>query len=611
MPDRPGRDWPAPYMDGYWPSGGIGSQQSPVSSIGGGDRGRPPNAVGKGGTPGLTSRSGMISLDLPEGLIEPVPGGVDDHHVTICYLGGGVDDPAFAEACSRAQAAARLVPGPLVGILAGIDSFPPSGSSDGKVPAFIPARIPHANVLREALADLSASEFSQWSPHVTLTYLDPGAPLPDPGPPVPVTFTHLSVHRGGEVYRIALGSGEPESAPAVGKGAADLSDPNPVEALHVYNQLLGNYPPASIAWVKSVRWIGPVRIPTDRVNTADEGSWAASHQPHAVRRHMREIKAGASKPVIMVQKPGEAKAEVIDGHHRYLGYRSLGKPVVAYVGFVPRGEGPWDETHASQVHQGSSPANKGANAPVAAGIAVRAADTGRILMLQRAHDEDDPAGGFWEFPGGRLEDGEDAFVAGRREFQEETGCKLPEDGELTGLWNSGNGRYRGFVLTVANEDALPVFGDRDEVDNPDNPDGDYVEALAWWHPDQLRDNPAVRPELAEDLKRVRRALKSAATPALEATPHLLGPHGLWRTPSKKVPVKQKLPNYVEHIAAALMRDQGLDESTAISYAINAIKRWAKGDLDWGAHRKVTPEVVAASRRALAEWEQLRASHAQG
>jgi hypothetical protein len=101
--------------------------------------------------------------------------------------------------------------------------------------------------------------------------------------------------------------------------------------------------------------------------------------------------------------------------------------------------------------------------------------------------------------------------------------------------------------------------------------------------------------------------KSAETPMLEATPHLLGPHGLWHTPDRHVGGKQKLPNYVEHIAAALMRDQGLDESTAIAYAINAIKRWAKGNLGWGKH-KITPEVIEASRRALAEWEALRASH---
>lgn len=101
--------------------------------------------------------------------------------------------------------------------------------------------------------------------------------------------------------------------------------------------------------------------------------------------------------------------------------------------------------------------------------------------------------------------------------------------------------------------------------------------------------------------------KSAETPYLEATPDLLGPHGLWHTPDRHVKKPQKLPNYIEHIAHALMRDQGMDEQQAIATAINAVKRWAKGDLRWGK-KKITREVVEASRRAVAEWEALRASH---
>jgi hypothetical protein len=101
--------------------------------------------------------------------------------------------------------------------------------------------------------------------------------------------------------------------------------------------------------------------------------------------------------------------------------------------------------------------------------------------------------------------------------------------------------------------------------------------------------------------------KSAETPVLEATPDFLGPHGLWWTPNKKVPVKQKLPNYIEHIAHALMRDQEMGEQQAIATAINAVKRWAKGKLGWG-RRKVTPAVQATSARAVAEWNRLKASH---
>jgi 2'-5' RNA ligase len=101
---------------------------------------------------------------------------------------------------------AEAAPGPLAGMLSGIASFPPSDSSDGMVPAFIPARIPGAEKLRADLEHLSASEHKDWAPHVTLAYLEPGEPLPAPHPPVPVTFTHLSVHRGDEVYRFPLGA---------------------------------------------------------------------------------------------------------------------------------------------------------------------------------------------------------------------------------------------------------------------------------------------------------------------------------------------------------------------------------------------------------------------
>ena len=98
--------------------------------------------------------------------------------------------------------------------------------------------------------------------------------------------------------------------------------------------------------------------------------------------------------------------------------------------------------------------------------------------------------------------------------------------------------------------------------------------------------------------------KSAETPELEATPHPLGTHSLWHTPDSHVSHPQKLPNYIEHIAAALQRDQGMDESRAIATAINAVKRWAQG------HGGVTAEVQAASRRALQEWEALRQSHGE-
>ena len=55
---------------------------------------------------------------------------------------------------------------------------------------------------------------------------------------------------------------------------------------------------------------------------------------------------------------------------------------------------------------------------VAVAIPVR---DGRILVAQRA--EGSHLGGTWEFPGGKIRDGEDAADAARRELLEETGLE--------------------------------------------------------------------------------------------------------------------------------------------------------------------------------------------
>ncbi len=196
-------------------------------------------------------------------------------------------------------------------------------------------------------------------------------------------------------------------------------------------------------------------------------------------------------------RPGrDWPAPYMDGYWPAGGH-GTGQAPVTSIGGGDRGRPPNAHGKSAKGHD-----------PGVAGLAVRAADTGRVLMLQRAWDEDDDAAGHWEFPGGHLEPGEEAYEAARREWAEETGCEVP-DGDLDGIWNSPDGHYRGFVLTVPSEDAVPAFGDRDAVTNPDDPDGDQIEALAWWHPGQLRDNPAVRSELLADVKRVRRALKAA------------------------------------------------------------------------------------------------------
>jgi len=133
---------------------------------------------------------------------------------------------------------------------------------------------------------------------------------------------------------------------------------------------------------------------------------------------------------------------------------------------------------------------------VAAGLCVVALDTGRVLMLQRSLDDDDPASGKWEFPGGHVEDGEDPFDAAVREWEEETGMELP-DGQISGWWM--HGIYEGYLWSVGEESEIkinPPSSDR-KVLNPDDPDGDAIETVAWWDVLDLLDNSVVRSELQE------------------------------------------------------------------------------------------------------------------
>lgn len=184
-----------------------------------------------GAVPGLTKRSGMISLDLPPGTVPAVPGGPSDHHITVVYLGSDLSDGVYAAACSRAQAAAAKIAGPLIGTASGVDSFEPSVGSEGKVPAFAPVTLPGVEVLRAELEDLSASEHKDYHPHITLSYLDEGESLPDPVAPTLLTFTHLTVHRGNEAVSFPLGGVSASDSP-VGKSATGPKGDAPAKGAH-------------------------------------------------------------------------------------------------------------------------------------------------------------------------------------------------------------------------------------------------------------------------------------------------------------------------------------------------------------------------------------------
>ncbi len=136
--------------------------------------------------------------------------------------------------------------------------------------------------------------------------------------------------------------------------------------------------------------------------------------------------------------------------------------------------------------------------PVAAGLAVVAGDTGRVLLIQRPIEEDNDNGGKWEFPGGKRDEGEHPLETAAREWTEEVGHPLP-DGELDQdrQWVSSNGKYAGHVYKVDSEDAIDLANRKPDAD----PASGGFNVVAWVHPRDM-ENHNLRPELLGDMDEV-------------------------------------------------------------------------------------------------------------
>jgi 8-oxo-dGTP diphosphatase len=99
---------------------------------------------------------------------------------------------------------------------------------------------------------------------------------------------------------------------------------------------------------------------------------------------------------------------------------------------------------------------------------------GRVLMARRAGDV---FHGYWDLPGGFLEEGEHPLDALRRELREETGLEV-EPGEFIGIWMDRYGD---------DEDAhatLNLYWTAHVVSGEPVP-ADDVSELRWFGPDRL------------------------------------------------------------------------------------------------------------------------------
>jgi ADP-ribose pyrophosphatase YjhB (NUDIX family) len=96
-------------------------------------------------------------------------------------------------------------------------------------------------------------------------------------------------------------------------------------------------------------------------------------------------------------------------------------------------------------------------------------DEGRVLLARRAGE---PFRGYWDLPGGFLDEGEHPLDALRRELLEETGLEVAPDAFL-GVWMDRYGNAEGDEATLNLYWTARVLGGRLEA-------ADDVTEVAWF-----------------------------------------------------------------------------------------------------------------------------------
>ena len=112
---------------------------------------------------------------------------------------------------------------------------------------------------------------------------------------------------------------------------------------------------------------------------------------------------------------------------------------------------------------------KRASPALAAGAAIVASSTGRILLQLRAPHLS--AGGAWSLVGGGVEPGETLEQAVFREIEEEAGLKLSGELQPLHIYKHRNFRYYSFILRIP-----------DELEPKPNSE---AQGYAWVTPDAL------------------------------------------------------------------------------------------------------------------------------
>lgn len=205
-------------------------EEKALDAIAGRRQGRMPALLSAGDLgPGV-----MIAL-FPrpdEAQAAAMPGGeaVEELHVTLGYLGRAAElPPKWLETLHQQAAAISQQSGPLVGILGGLGRFSGSESSEGRDVIYATPNVVGLTELRQKLAAACSAAGVPFranhgfTPHMTLAYIDPGAPMPAQRlEPRPVHFDAILVCVGQSRWEFPLIgstvevlSGEPDVAPAL------------------------------------------------------------------------------------------------------------------------------------------------------------------------------------------------------------------------------------------------------------------------------------------------------------------------------------------------------------------------------------------------------------
>lgn len=199
-------------------------------------------------TPEHTGIMVAFMLDPAIAMQLAIPGGepAEEMHVTLAYL-GQMDKVALdVDALKRELATLASESMPLSGTTGGLGRFTPSDSSEGKSPMIALVNVAGLQQFRAALVQrlegigVQVANDFEYTPHITLLYTEPAAPLPiENVPQVPLVFDRLvlaigeertsfpmGVQQTEEDSRVTRSQSNAETAPRSGERSGRAAEPD-------------------------------------------------------------------------------------------------------------------------------------------------------------------------------------------------------------------------------------------------------------------------------------------------------------------------------------------------------------------------------------------------